>query len=918
MRIVALLLALTPLISAGPREFGLAEVRRALAARDLPESPLPFQAEVASGPAESYRISPGRVTGGDERGLLYGLLQAAEQIRRQGRLAPAQGRPATPIRGIRYFLHNRDLQADWYYSQDYWTAYLRMLARNRFNRFNLVFAHQTNYLAPPYPFWVSLAEFPQIRVPGLAAEEQRRNLEMLRFISQTAADHGIDFTLGVWEHNIQANMTPTVEGLTPENLGPYSYAALRRILAECPAIRSVQMRTNAESGIPSDRQTSFYRDWVFRAIREAGRPVILDLRAWVLTGGMVEVAQAAGVPLRVSTKYWAEDLGPPYQPAETYPNYSFMNFLEKPRTYEFYWEVWGLGSHRLLLWGDPEFARRMVPTFTLSETRGFEIDPPLAQKGFGNRPGKWGVFTSDHDRRVFWKWEFERYWLFYLLWGRLSYDPATPETAWLEELQRRFGDAAGTVLEAYRASSGVLSQIVAAHLADPNMYIWPEINPGGLIESYREVKPSDWRYIATIPEAAANRAGGLASAKQTPVETAARLHEMARRTELAVSQARGKLPADHPEWLGSEPDFQVLALLARYHGRKQVAAEQLSYFYQTGDSSGLHTARRELQAALRIWENLVKLTDGLYPPNMAFGPDDVGHWKDKLPYARHDLDLVEQRLRIFEQFGRFALGFDFGGPAPPPRGSSYRNDPYVLRNTVEPRFQLAEPATPYSDSAGYGWVSEGDRRAQALPLTPYHEVRAVAPHPSRLPQNTLFGDWIEGRGPQVFRVRTGPGEFLVLILEPGGGTSSRRLSAENGLVDARFPEGDWKASGLIVKPAAPQPEPAVQPWPRPRPRPAIRHSPPARATAGRPLTLSLAVSPASAANAVRLHYRPLNQLAAFQTLEAAPGRSFTIPAQDLSARWNLMYYFEVLSPGGGGWFEPDPWTATPYYVVEVR
>ena len=39
-----------------------------------------------------------------------------------------------------------------------------MLARNHFNRFNLVFAHQTAYLAPPYPFWLDLPDFPEINL----------------------------------------------------------------------------------------------------------------------------------------------------------------------------------------------------------------------------------------------------------------------------------------------------------------------------------------------------------------------------------------------------------------------------------------------------------------------------------------------------------------------------------------------------------------------------------------------------------------------------------------------------------------------------------------------------------------------------------------------------------------------------------
>ena len=406
-----------------------------------------------------------------------------------------------------------------------------MLARQRFNRFNLVFAHQTNYLAPPYPFWLDLPEFPEIRVPGLSAEDRKRNLEMLQYISQAAADHGIDFTLGVWEHNIQTNMKPTVEGITRENIGPYSRAALGQILRLCPAIRSVQMRTNAESGIPNDQQVEFYRDYVFPAIRDCGREVRLDLRAWAVAGGMIAAAQQVGVPLRVSTKYWAEDVGRPYQPAETYPGYSYLNFLEKPRKYDFYWELWGLGSHRLLLWGNPDFVKRAVPTFRLSGSSGFEIDAPLAQKGFGNRPGVWDVFTDAHKDRMFWKWEFERYWLFYLLWGRLSYDPKTPESVWMSELTRRFGAAAADVMEAYRQSSRVLNEIVAVHLADPNMYLWPEINPGGLIDAYKETLPSDWRYVASIPESVRNRIDGVASAKQTSFDTAARLNDIAERTE---------------------------------------------------------------------------------------------------------------------------------------------------------------------------------------------------------------------------------------------------------------------------------------------------------------------------------------------------------------------------------------------------
>ena len=912
------LLVLAAAAWAGPVEFGRQEFEQALRERGLNPARFRLRTELDTEAPESYRIAPGLITGGDLRGLMYGLLEAAEQMRRSGRLPAARGRPATALRGVRWFLHNRDLEQDWYYSRRHWLDLFAWLARCRFNRFNLVFAHQTDYLAPPYPFWLALEEFPEIRVPGLAALERERNLEMLRFISQAAADHGLDFTLGIWEHDVQPGMKPTVVGLGPDNIGPYSYAALRKVLAACPAIRSLQVRTNAESGIPPERQVPFFRDYVFRALREAGRRVTLDLRAWALAQGMIEAARSAGLPLRVSAKYWAEHLGRPYQPAETFAGYSYSNLLEKPRPYDFFWEVWALGSHRLLLWGDPEYVRRAVPTFALSGSIGFEIDPPLAQKGFGNRPGKWGVFAPAAKDRIWWTWEFERYWLFYLLWGRLSYDPKTPSWVWTDQFRRRFGPAAMDALEAYQAAGGVLTELAAVHMADPNMYLWPEVNPGGLIDAYIETPPSDWRYVASIAEAVENRLSGAASAKQTPQQTAARLREMAARIEQAVARVRATAGAASREWRASEPDFLALAWLARYHAHKQVAAYELAWFYRTADPEGLRAARRELEAARQAWEKLAALTDGLYPAEMAYGPADVGHWKDRLPYVEHDLKTVAERERIFQQLGRFDYGFDFGGPLTRPKGgASYRNYPYIWSHTVEPRFQAVSPDTDFSEERGYGWLSAGPRRAHALPLTPYAEIRSAVRQPRRLPENVLYGDWIEARGAQTFRVRTGEGRFRVLLLGRDGPHDAGLPAARNGHVDIVFPEGLWQAAGLVLRRESRPPSQALPPPPKPAPRPTIVHEAPAGAPPGRPLRLALRIWPAPAG--VRLHYRPLNQLARFKTLEAiGPQPVFVIPGEDLSPRWDLMYYFEILGRAGAGWFQPDPLLATPYYVVRIE
>ena len=823
----------------------------------------------------------------------------------------AQQAAGPQLRGVRVFLHNEDLEREWYYSREYWDEYFAMLARNRFNRFNLVFAHQTNYLAPPYPYWIAQPEFPGIRVPGLSDGQRVRNLEMLRYISDAAAAHGIDFTLGIWQHDVQAYQTPTVEGLTPDNIGPYSRAALAKILELCPAIRSVQMRTNAESGIPADRQLPFYRDYIFPAMKSANR--VLDLRAWAVAGGMLDAVRHAGVMSRVSTKYWAEDLGRPYQPAETYPGYSYLDLLEKPRPYDFYWEVWALGSNRILLWGNPEYVRRAVPTFGLSQSIGFEIDAPPTQKGYGNRPGTWDVFTSAQRARKFWKWDFERYWMFYLLWGRIGENPAAADTIWTDELRRRFGPAWSDVLDAYRESSRVINEIVAAHLADPNMYIWPEINPGGLIDAYEEVLPSDWRYIAAPEQTVRDVIAGTASAKQTAFDTADLLEGIADRTDAAVQRASARLGRLNREWEGSYPDFKVLAMLARYHADKQRAALNLAWFDATGDPQALAGAKQHLTAGLSEWERLVSFTDGLYSDRMANGPDDQGHWKDKLPYVRHDLELVREREDILTRFGAFDYGFDFGGPVT--SGSGYRNIPFVRANTVEPRFRAVAPDTMFDEKTGYGWARQGRREAASLPLTPYLEVQAVARDPHHLPHDVLFGDHIRGDGDQIFVVNTPDADYDVLFLAPDRSVRSERIRATGGRLQIRFPRGDWTVSGLIVKGQRSRVQPSHLHVPPRPPRPAMTHQPPAAADAGKPLRLTLEIEGAAPA-LVRLHYRPVNQTEKFRTLEG--NGSFTIPGGDVSVRWDLMYYFEVLAPNGSGWFYPDPAVATPYFVITTR
>lgn len=94
-------------------------------------------------------------------------------------------------------------------------------------------------------------------------------------------------------------------------------------------------------------------------------------------------------------------------------------------------------------------------------------------------------------------------------------------------------------------------------------------------------------------------------------------------------------------------------------------------------------------------------------------------------------------------------------------------------------------------------------------------------------------------------------------------------------------------------------------------RPAIDHAPPRQAVAGQPVGLVLRLSTTAGVKTVRLHWRPMNANAAWQILEAAPGRPvFTLPAAAIRASHDIEYYFEVLHTLGSGWFLPEMVTGT--------
>jgi hypothetical protein len=147
-----ILMLSTAATGASPVEFGRRELLAAIEARGLkPERFKVITEHSMVLPADGYSIQGYLIRGGNLRGIMFGLLEAASQIRKSGALRPAKGAPQVPVRGVRW---THPLPADP-------GALFASLARARFNRF--------------------------------VAAGAEVSLEELRRAADAAAAHGLDF-----------------------------------------------------------------------------------------------------------------------------------------------------------------------------------------------------------------------------------------------------------------------------------------------------------------------------------------------------------------------------------------------------------------------------------------------------------------------------------------------------------------------------------------------------------------------------------------------------------------------------------------------------------------------------------------------------------------------------------------------------
>ena len=595
------------------------------------------------------RLAKGGVTtlavlAADGAGAMYGGLDLAEAIRlgTLDTLPDADHSPYIEKRGIKFnipldsrtpsYSDNSDAAQNniaemW--SLDFWHEFIDEMARHRYNVLSLWSLH-------PFPSLVKVPEYPDValndvmrtKVPMddtfsatgsdmvrpamLASLETLRTLTIdqkiafWREVMQYAANRGVEVYWFTW--NIFTYGAEGKYGITPEQDNPktidYFRASVRELVLTYPLLAGIGITAGEHMQNRKDQFASEKWLWSTYGLGILDAKKLQPARSVRLIHRYHQTAQSEILDA-FQTYPDTFELSFKYAIAHMYsiPNPPFIQSALPHIT----------AAHRTWLtvrdddvysfrWGNPEFARAFIRNMPgKDKVTGFYMGPD----GF-----VWGRDFLTKDPGSPRQLVISKRWYSFMLWGRLSFDPALPDALFLKTLAARFPEApAETLSTAWSAASMVFPQITRFFWGDIDLRWFPEAclsHPKGAKGFYTvahfmdgETMPGsgtldimEWRRLLL----AGQPLNGV-----TPLQIADTLAANAQ-TALRLLAGLHAVPNQSQEFRLTLGDMESMAHLGNYYASKIRGAADLALFDKTSKPALRESAIAHLQQALDHWK----------------------------------------------------------------------------------------------------------------------------------------------------------------------------------------------------------------------------------------------------------------------------------------------------------------------------
>jgi hypothetical protein len=292
----------------------------------------------------------------------------------------------------------------------------------------------------------------------------------------------------------------------------------------------------------------------------------------------------------------------------------------------------------VLRWGDPDFIREAIAYNSEDWVGGFIVGSECYI------PAK-DYIHADTPHRT-WKYAFERQWLFYSLWGRLLFDPTTPDSVFAAQLSERYGaDRGADLLEAWKTASRAPLHIASFYQGTSDGTLYSE---GFAAQRGREMqlisidqlinRPTlDPSYVSIADFVKAGRQAP--AGKTSPLKLADTAEREAAEVMRIVQAIRGGRSVE-PTLDCELMDLESWAWMDRYLAEKLRGGVALATFRATGDAAEKQRAVDALERAATDFGTLARLIHSHNNPVIPNIFDANFSWTKLAPQAQADVETA--------------------------------------------------------------------------------------------------------------------------------------------------------------------------------------------------------------------------------------------------------------------------------------
>jgi hypothetical protein len=631
------------------------------------------------------------ISGGDERGLIYGCLSLAEDLRNgvalRGYQAKAES-PFLPFRAIKYDLpwdtyrHSYALELHDQTCRDtnYWKSFLDMMAENRFNVLTLWNLH-------PYTFLIKPKNFPE--ASPWNEQEMKEWQKLFHSITRMADERAIDvyivpFNIFVTPefakaHNVAMdNLTHDyfVRGDTSAIIKQYTKECVTQMLEEYPHITGMGLTLGeGMAGMTPQQREDWMKETIIEGMRVANRKskLIHRIPFSSTTGSLgittieTEKLTRAGIEKEAAMSFtegpiWA-DLKFNWSHAHSttklikvhggklYDGY----FNPTPTAYKIVWTARN-EDFFCLRWGVPSFVRDHV----LQNARPYSGGYIIGSETY--IPAK-DYFTKD-SVGLPWHYASERQWLFYKLWGRLLYNPHTSDNIFKAEFIYRYGKQGTGLLTASSLAGKTALQIAADFDCGWDFTLYTEgmmaLDTATKSVSYISVdrlihqQPLDTDYVSIIDYVRSASPDNFGKNKMLPPMLAAILEKDCNQALTMVKNIDAK---NSKALMYEVADIKIWSYLGLHFSEKIKGGIALQRYRMNGDEKNRQTAIMHLEKALSYWDSIIAITRPLYNDMSLVHLSQQGgkeskenfylrfHWEKLRAEVARDIDMAKKAGR---------------------------------------------------------------------------------------------------------------------------------------------------------------------------------------------------------------------------------------------------------------------------------